>query len=282
VVIPVHNAAGSLAGQLAGLAAQRVPVPWEVVVADNASTDGTRLVAESWRDRLPLRVVHAPGVLGPHRARNAGTAAARGELLVYCDADDVVQPGWLAAFWEARHGWDLAGGLVESRSLNDARALARHSGERYDGHQSFGWLPGVMGCNLAVHRSTFDAVGGFDESYAGGNEDFDFVFRAQLAGRRLGFVPGAVVSYRFRPSLRAAARQRFNYGRTRVHLYQKFKDSGMPKRSWKHAVRSYARIAARVPDLTKADGRGRWVVRASFMAGLAAGSLHEHTLYLSE
>ena len=54
---PARNAARWLPQQLAALAAQDVPGPWEVVWADNGSCDATRQLAASWRDRLPLRVV---------------------------------------------------------------------------------------------------------------------------------------------------------------------------------------------------------------------------------
>src|SRR5690606_10578144 len=91
VVIPARDAARWIDAQLGALACQEVPVPWEVVVADNGSTDDTVARAEAWADRLPVRVVDASGRPGPNHARNQGTAAARGDLLLYCDADDVVQ-----------------------------------------------------------------------------------------------------------------------------------------------------------------------------------------------
>jgi glycosyltransferase involved in cell wall biosynthesis len=282
VVIPARNAADILDQQLAALARQQVPVPWEVVVADNGSTDGTAAVAESWRDRVPVRVIDAAGTPGINHARNRGAAEARGELLVYCDADDVVHPAWLAAFWQARDEWDMAGGCVEATSLNDPHLLDRHPDWTFGGLSSFGWMKTFMGCNFAVHRAVHAAIGGFDETYLGGNDDIDFAFRAQLAGHRLGYVPEAVVAYRLRSSLRAAARQHYHYGKTRVHLYRRFKRDGMPRRSWKHTVRSYGLAVAHLPQLLSGQGRAQWIVRAAFMAGMASGSLHEGTVYLSE
>ncbi|HEX2804591.1 MAG TPA: glycosyltransferase family 2 protein, partial [Kineosporiaceae bacterium] len=96
VVIACLNAQDVLGVQLAALAGQECPVPWELLLCDNGSTDGTVALAESWADRLPLRVIDASGVRGSGPARNAGAEAARGEWLGFCDADDEVGSGWLA------------------------------------------------------------------------------------------------------------------------------------------------------------------------------------------
>src|SRR4051794_16576472 len=101
VVLPVRDAEAYLAEQLAALGRQTYTGEWEVVVVDNGCTDGTLAVVDAWRARLPdVRVVAAPR-RGLNRARNAGAAAARGELLAFCDADDVVCDGWLTALVDA-------------------------------------------------------------------------------------------------------------------------------------------------------------------------------------
>lgn len=283
VVIPARDAARWIDAQLGALACQEVPVPWEVVVADNGSTDDTVARAEAWADRLPVRVVDASGRPGPNHARNRGTAAARGDLLLYCDADDVVQPGWVTAFWCSRHEWDLAGGWVDGETLNDERTRVHHpDGRASRGLATIGWLRFFMGCNFAVHRWVHAALGGFDESFVGGGDDIDFAFRAQLTGWRLGYVPEAVVAYRLRGSLRDALRQYYRYGYYRPHLYRKFRAAGMPRRSLRHAVRTYGLLLAGAWRLLDAHDRARWAVQAAFVVGMLTGSLHDHTLYLSE
>jgi glycosyltransferase involved in cell wall biosynthesis len=283
VVIPARDAARWIDDQLGALARQEVPVPWEVVVADNGSSDDTVARAAAWADRLPVRVVEATGRAGPNHARNRGTAAARGDLLLYCDADDVVQPGWVRAFWCSRHDWDLAGGWVDGEALNDERARARHpDGRASRGLATVGWLRFFMGCNFAIHRRVHDALGGFDESFVGGGDDIDFAFRAQLAGWRLGYVPEATVAYRLRGSLRDALRQYYRYGYYRPHLYRKFRAAGMPRRSLRHAARTYGLLMAGAWRVVHAQDRARWAVQAAFVVGMLTGSLHDHTIYLSE
>lgn len=283
VVIPALDASAWIDDQLAALAAQDVPVPWEVVVADNGSTDDTAARVAAWRDRLPVRVVDASERRGINHARNRGAEEARGELLLYCDADDIVHPGWVTAFWGARDEWDVAGGQVDGITLNDAEARTRHpDGEVSRGLATFGWLPTFMGCNFALHRAVHTKLDGFDESFVGGCDDIEFAFRAQLAGLRLGFVPDAVVAYRLRGSLRDAARQYYRYGHSRPRLYRKFRSSGMPRRSLRHTVRTYALTVWHIPRLITTDGRARWIVQVAFLLGMLTGSVHDHTLYLSE
>jgi glycosyltransferase involved in cell wall biosynthesis len=86
-----------------------------VVVADNGSTDGTTDLARRYRDRFSAFTFVGGGLRRGHSApRNAGANAARGELLAYCDADDVVAPGWLQAMAEAACHYDLIGGWLDA------------------------------------------------------------------------------------------------------------------------------------------------------------------------
>ena len=282
VVIPVLDAAEWLGHQLAALAAQDVPVPWEVLVADNGSTDETVDVALSWRKDLPLRVVDASERRGINHARNRGSAEARGELLLYCDGDDVVHPGWLAAYWRARDAWDLAGGLVETATLNDDRALALTRQESVRGLSTFGWMQTFMGCNFAVHRAVHEDIDGFDENFVGGCDDIDFAFRAQLAGHRLGFVPDAVVAYRLRDSLRGRRASTTPTARRAPACTASSVRGGCRAGRGAHTARTYALTLYHLPQVLTTDGRARWVVQAAFLVGMLTGSVHDHTIYLSE
>lgn len=91
VVVPAFNEAELLPDCLRALAAQNYPGPYEVIVVDNASTDGTAQIAAA----LGARVVSEshPGVTW---ARERGTRAARGEIVVSTDADTTTAPDWLS------------------------------------------------------------------------------------------------------------------------------------------------------------------------------------------
>ena len=128
VVIPARDAAGTIAEQLAALAGQEYVGDWEVIVADNGSTDQTRGIVEDWRARVPgLRVVDASARPGPSFARNRGAADATGDLLVFCDADDAVAPGWLAAVARAAVDFDVVTGPQDVGPLNATSVQAWRS-----------------------------------------------------------------------------------------------------------------------------------------------------------
>ena len=115
MVVPAYNAAATLAEQLEALAAQQYDGDWEVVVVDNGSTDGTADLARRYAARSRRFTLVDGGPRRGHSApRNAGAKAARGELLAYCDADDVVAPGWLQAMADAACHYDLIGGWLDA------------------------------------------------------------------------------------------------------------------------------------------------------------------------
>src|SRR5204862_5354000 len=106
--------------QLSALSRQDYTGAGELVVADNGSNDGSHAIVANWSTRLRnLRVVDASQRRGCAAADNIGAAAARGSALVFCDQDDVVQPGWLAAMAEALHSHDLVAGRNEFGMLDD-------------------------------------------------------------------------------------------------------------------------------------------------------------------
>ena len=88
-------------------------------MADNGSSDSGPDLAREWSARDPrIRLVDASGRPGPAAARNIGVKAARGDLLAFCDADDVVQPGWLAGLVTALGRAEVVAGVFDSGSLN--------------------------------------------------------------------------------------------------------------------------------------------------------------------
>lgn len=214
VVIPVFNGATHLPGQLGALSRQRCDLLWEVILADNGSTDGTRDVAESWRGRLgvPLVVVDAGGRPGPAYARNRGVERTGGEVLAFCDCDDEVSPNWVAEAARAMEANEVAAGLVKppgEEPLNPEVLTAAST-----------WR--VLGSNFAIRREVFDAVGGFDEAlgpYAA--EDTDLSLRLRSSGHVIASAPGMVVHFRRTRSPWLLLRKILNTGRGEVRIQAK-------------------------------------------------------------
>jgi len=282
VIIPARNAAGTIGAQLEALHAQTFDGWWEVIVVDNGSRDATAQTAECWRGHLPrLRVVYAPGAPGAAGARNVGAQLSQGEFLLFCDADDVVGREWVSQLAKGLRDYAAVGGSIDRRCLNDATQLTwrpARPGDTLPDH--FRFLPYVPGSNCGVRREVWAEVGGFDESFRH-SEDVAFCWRIQLAGHEVGFVPDAVVSYRYRSGLLATARQNYNYGRSHAQLYQRFAAAGMPRSGTADVLREWRWIAGHAADVVRSrQAGGAWLTRAARAAGRLAGSLRTRARYL--
>ena len=275
VVMPAHNAAATLGRQLESLAAQQTSLSFEVLVVDNASTDATAAVAASYAERLPgLRVVTARDGAGPGYARNAGVRETRADLLLFCDADDEVRPDWVDRLTKALEDADLVGGSADVTRINDARTLAgvfTPDADRLP--TAMGYLPYAIGCNMAMHRATWDLVHGFDESYLGGHEEVDLSWRVQEAGGTLAFAPDAVVDYRMRGSLRRSVLQRFRYGRSYAQLYAHFRHAPIERGSLRREAGFAARLLASAPRNLLTGNGSFWLTAAAWTLGRWRGWL---------
>lgn len=222
VVMPALNAAATIDGQLAALAAQVFAGTWEVVVADNGSSDDTVARALAWTGRLPrLRVVDASARRGPGAARNIGAAAAHAGILLFCDADDAAEPGWTAALAGALRRADAAAGGRRYSALNVAAHGPMDWPEPVFAKEPLAHLASASSHNLGVRAEVFASVGGFDESLPAG-EDVDLCWRIQLAGFRFVAAPDALMQIRRRAGLLATYRQAVSYGRADALLAQKY------------------------------------------------------------
>jgi GT2 family glycosyltransferase len=280
VVIPCRNAAELLPLQLRALARQRWQGAWEVIVADNGSTDGSRELAMSFADGLPsLRVVDASARRGRHHACNVGVRNARGTFVVFVDADDEVAPSYVAAMVRALREHEVVAARLDHLALDPEWMAGVGSGFQTQGlEDGFGFLPFGAGCSLGFRRSVLEAVGGFRES-ATYCEDVDISWRAQLAGYRIEFVPDAVVHYRSRTTLWAMFRQHRNFGRSRALLYHDFRSAGMQPRPSKSALDDWWFIARGLPRLRTRAEAARWSRRLGRCVGRLQGSLRYRVWY---
>src|SRR3954469_4895815 len=98
VVLATYNSAATVGAQLAALSHQEWERGWEVVVSDNGSTDRTLELVEAYRPSLPgLRIVDASDRRGLGHVCNVGAAAASAPAIAFCNDDDIVAAGWVAA-----------------------------------------------------------------------------------------------------------------------------------------------------------------------------------------
>ena len=284
VVVPAFNAERLLPEQLRALDGQVTDVAFEVVVADNGSTDTTAAVASSYPSDRPIRVARADGAQGAAHARNAGAGAGRGGLLLFCDADDVVDVHWVQAMHDAWVGGPvLLGGALDGEALNPPAVLAWRTPLQRDGLPTgYQFLPYVLSSNLGCDADVFASLGGFDEKLTSRFlvEDPEFSFRAQLEGIEPTFVPDAVVQYRFRSGAWRSARQSFGYGRGVPHLYRRFRAAGFARPPLRRQLRQYkSLLRTSVRQLTHDSTRGAWLTKAGYLAGRAYGSFSARVVF---
>jgi glycosyltransferase involved in cell wall biosynthesis len=281
VVIPVRNGEQTLPEELAALTKQTYDGAWEVVVADNGSTDGTRRVCAEWADRLPgFRVIDASDRPGSSHARNVGAAAAQGDLLAFCDADDVVDEHWLAAMVHACAEHDLVGGVQEESRLNDETIRqSRGARARRALVRPLDFLPFAPTSNLGVWSDVYRAVGGLDIGYPQAH-DVEFSWRAQLGGFDLGHAPDAVVHYRYRSTVKGVAKQAYLTGYDAVQLYRDYRSSGARRQPTKKALRRWGASLLRIPLLLLPDQRIASVRLLANNAGRLVGSAKFRVLFL--
>ena len=272
VCIPSLNTRATLAEQLDALAAQDYAGEWEIVLLDNGSTDGSDDLARQRGVRVER--VERRGI---SNVRNAALTVARGDLLAFCDADDIVVPGWLTALVAAAHDDDVVGGRLDQHTLNPPHVVTWRGHIPDDALMvPMGYLPFAPGCNFAVWRDVVESLGGWDTAYVGGSEDVDFCWRAQKSGYTVGFAPDAVVAYRYRPDTRSLYRQFFHYGRTEALLQKTFP---LPRRSVADVLRVWAGLLRRAPALRRADDDRVVLLReCAYHAGRLWGSVQVRTV----
>jgi glycosyltransferase involved in cell wall biosynthesis len=274
VVLPVLNGIPWLELQLEALSTQELPCAWEVVVADNGSRDGTRSCVESWTARNPrFRWVDASTRSGAGAARNIGVRAAGGQILVFCDADELVRPAWLAAMVGALTDAEVVAGVFDFGSLNGHPA----SNPVPAATHQMGFLPFALGANMAVHRDAFEAVHGFCETLPAG-EDIDLSWRLQVAGFRFAVCGDAVVAKRERREGTAVFRATLVYGQSALLLFRRFETYGM-KRDLRGAVKTWAWLLAAIPGLLAPGVRRRWLRSFGIRAGRLIGSAKHRVFF---
>ena len=208
IVIPCWNKAELTLSCLQSLQATTDPALFEVILVDNGSTDATVNLARAAGRRFT--VVRNDDNVGFGPACNQGAARARGDIVLFLNNDTVLMPGWLEPLVAALDE-DEALGAVQPKllfpdgRLNDAGGLVFGGGEP--------WIYGkgnpepdapefscrrapdyASGACLAVRKTAFDEVGGFDDRFAPAYyEDTDLSFALRAAGWRVLYEPASRV-----------------------------------------------------------------------------------------
>jgi glycosyltransferase involved in cell wall biosynthesis len=196
VVTAAFNAERTIGGTVSSVLSQTYS-DIELVVVDDGSTDATAAIVEAHRGRVRLVRQENAGVAA---ARNRAMAEAGGELIAFCDADDVLLPQHieeLVRLWDQRGGiatansyWLLPGGIHRSRKRYKGRFPKPDEQRRAILEQNF-----VAPLSL-VPRTLVDEIGGFPGELRRA-EDWHFWIRAIFAGYRVSLQPRPSALYRW-------------------------------------------------------------------------------------
>lgn len=222
VVIPAYNAADYLQEQLEALLHNTVDIP-EIIVSDNGSTDSTKALVECFAQKHKnIKYLYSGERAGVSYARNKGVQQVHNELILLCDADDIVAEDWAEKLVEALETADLVGSGYHSYLYDEDKDGYEVLSTSFQQPSVFNNQPYSLSCSMGMKKSTFDVVGGFDESYRGGHEEVDFCLRVSAVGLIHRWVDEPLIFYRQRPSTKGLARQSRHYGRTWVQLATNF------------------------------------------------------------
>ena len=187
VVIATKDRASYVERALASFEHQIGAPSFEVLVVDNGSTDDTKgaVDRQSLRGAYPVRYLYEPE---PNRgkARNLGIRGASGYLVVFCDDDVQIPPGFLAAHEAAHRTSNL---VVNGPILNVGSYDERPKPSVANMSRAF-----LCTCNASVPKHALDAVGGFDEDFhLYGWEDTELGVRLRESGMRWSFAWDAYI-----------------------------------------------------------------------------------------
>jgi glycosyltransferase involved in cell wall biosynthesis len=270
VIIPVYNGRRTIAACLQALQRQTYS-PIEVIVVDDSSTDGTAAIAAQYGARV-LGQAHA----GPAAARNRGAQAARGDILLFTDADCCPTPDWVERMLAPFTDPNVAGTKGEYRTQQRelvARFVQQEYQARYDRMAGQPQIDHVDTYAAAYRHDLFLAAGGFDTLFPTASvEDQEFSFRLAGQGCRLVYVPGAVVYHQHDRTLADYVRRKYRIGFWKARVMQRYpaklvRDSHTPQ-----VLKLQMALAALGGGLLLAARlTGGWVILAA--GGLAWGLL---------
>jgi glycosyltransferase involved in cell wall biosynthesis len=229
VVIPTYNRIDTLRYVVPSLLRQDLRGDrYEIVVADSNSNDGTAEYLAEVATTYP-RLRHLPGpYTGRAMARNAGIEAARGDVVMFTDADIIASSDLVSRHLKhhrERRGIAVVGMELQVGSYEDYERLYARPEERRPLHphsrKRLSWLYFLTG-NASVSKHDLDRVGRFDEDFTGyGHEDLELGYRLQKAGLTIVYDPLAI-DYHWHPVPYAEQKEKMRLaGRSTVRFFRK-------------------------------------------------------------
>jgi glycosyltransferase involved in cell wall biosynthesis len=221
--------------------------PFEIIVIDSSSNDTTKNILKAYPSVQYYRIGDIAFSLV--YSYNLGISKASGEIVAFIDDDCFIQPGWYSNLSSVFVDQDIiaAGGRIIYHPWNPQEFSQSIAVINLDKDNIWAkWnrisngnidVPILPGGNCAVRRDVAIEVGGFDTNFVGSANLFetDFFFRVSQTGKRIIFLPDAVVEHRAAPRTDKTRRSQTNFiyrysaVRNRIYLHRKYKSKGLLK-----------------------------------------------------
>ncbi|MCM1986697.1 glycosyltransferase [Methanococcoides seepicolus] len=217
IITPVYNDSQGLEDTLQSLVIQDYPRDcFEIIVADNGSTDTTLDVAESFLQEFPelVKIVIEDSIQSSYAARNKAVKIAKGQIIAFIDADMSVENDWLTnisrSLKKQNSDFIACGVEIYSESNSLSSLYNRLSGfpiEEYINNRHF-----APTCCLAVNKSVFEKVGLFNPNLISSG-DYEFGNRVYNSGLKLGYDLDIIMKHPARTSYKQLLKKSFRIGR---------------------------------------------------------------------
>jgi glycosyltransferase involved in cell wall biosynthesis len=234
IIIPTFNSEKTLNNCLRALFNQTVSGDcYEVIVVDDGSTDNTREVVTRYRGKYYYQKNQ-----GPASARNRGVEIARGELVLFTDADCEVERNWIEEMCKPFTDSAVVGakGIYKTRQKEIVARFAQlEYEEKFEKMSKDEFIDFVDTYAAGFRKTIFKQFGGFSTSFReASGEDTDFSFRIAKEGHKMIFVPTAIVYHQHPNTLKKYFKRKFKTAYWRVLLYRQhpgkmMKDSHTPQ-----------------------------------------------------
>lgn len=209
IITPVFNKLEFTKQYLDSLERNTDDWPFEIIIVDNGSTDGTKEFIASTNYKMNGQYVRNENNLGFAVANNQGAKVAKGKFLLLLNNDTIVTKGFLSALMNV-FSEEKAVGAVGAKLIFPGTGLIQHAGvfqlpNGLPDHRYFNKpssypkaneranVFAVTGAALMVPKALYDELGGLDEEYVNGFEDIDLCQRIRQKGMNIYYEPSAVI-----------------------------------------------------------------------------------------
>ena len=228
IIVPVYNGEKTITACVESIIDQEFSKEeYEIIVVDNKSTDKTREIVEKFH----IKLVSEDEIQSSYAARNLGVTIAKGEIILFIDADCIAKKDWISKIIEGFNDPEVGaiGGEIDDaqpstlveRFLSDIHPLKNCM--KFEGV----FLPILITANAAFRKNLFIRLGGFKQNLYT-IADIDLSWRLLLETKyKINYVPDAIVFHKHRTTLKGMYKQQYRSGLGIILLdamYKRFRD----------------------------------------------------------